>query len=162
MHVHPACWIVQKPNFCVTVLLCSKPLMAFTNVVTQWGRLNVAPPLKLPSSRGNKLWPFSWHLGEPIHSQLPAAARRDFSPAIFKASHLFYFFLAKASVSFSPTVDNPPHFAGYFHRYRSTAVFESVFSMGMDSRAVRVPAGFLCTFSCRNMHGVFLTRHGFC
>lgn len=97
-------------------LVLLRSLMAFTNVVTQRGRLNVAPPLKLPPSRGNKLWPFSWHLGEPIHSQLPAAARRDFSPAIFKASYLFYFFLAKASVSFSPTVDKPPHFAGYFHR----------------------------------------------
>lgn len=55
-----------------------------------WGTL-----LKTPMEQQRKALTFQhgWHLGSPIHAQLPAAVRRDFSPAIFKASYLSWAFL---------------------------------------------------------------------
>lgn len=121
----------------------------------------VALSLKLPSSQGNKLWPFGWHLGEPIHSQLPAATRRDFSPAIFKASYLFLFFLAKASVSFFLAVlflfffcwQAPTFFARHLHRYCLGIIILDGWRLASRTSYV---------LSCRSMHAVILTRLGFC
>lgn len=90
---------------------------------------------------GSKPWPFSWHLGYPIHSQLPAAACRDFSLAIFTASYLFWFLPGMES-----------HFVSFSQSPLSVAQFlcdqiRFIFFYNHDGRPADVILGYLISTS---------------
>lgn len=57
--------------------MCMLKTVGFIEAVAERGRL-ILVSQKLPSCRGNKLWPFSCHLVGLIHSSLPASTCRDF------------------------------------------------------------------------------------
>lgn len=96
------------------------------------------PPSRLLPLEAEWIWACCWntqgtveealtfqcdrHLGSPIHSQLPAVGRRDFSPANFKASYLFRAFSA---------IQIQACFVSLFHSHSLLTVESSVFKVSL-------------------------------